>query len=761
MYNIKIKFIKSIFHVRINIHFYLFLASLISIALQSLKLMNLDAILGSELNLPLNIFLRFLWIGSSIFVMLFLPSYPFFFKIYKSVRFNVLEKFCLTSVFNLSFYAILGYIGNSLGFALNAFYFFSFLVVFYFSLIIIILILKFKRKEKVWFKTTTNTEEFLIKYDKFSFYDYIKKKISWNGILLIIFMILFIILFYLNVDIFVGTDAWYHVLLIKIITNANSLPLNEYFGAMGFHIIGAVFYYFSAIDIIVIPNVFLFITLPITLLILYNITMRIFSNKSLAIFGIYLLLITTLGFKSLTLAFWPSSIVFIQGLTIFFLLYVRLRNFVKEEKPNWRAIRANMAFNYLYITFIFIALYLSHSLIALVFLFSFIWVLLIYLIKSAIRGFDFVLMVILFGIFLIFYTFNVSSGHLVAFTYIFTLPWTYLLFGAIFIAIIGGAIVLWLRTQITFKEGRFNLILMGKKFRFYTVIEKIVIPLVVTLTVLFSTGYFVANLLLFNLNIISVFVGFEIIIVVIFAMWGLVVFQNKPKGKPLYLWLIYFLFLVLGGFIFDIMRGNLSFFSRLFYLASPIMAIGFISYIYKLIKIGKINLIHVKSFLIIFICFSSTASLLEFYTSLDFYSVNDNELSAVSWYLQNSDDKNVLVLEFGWSPVFAYYDYPYNEKNSSLPLTTTQYYVTFNGSIINPDNHIDESGKNVLKELKKNYNADIFILLSKYYLTTTEMGFIGELTEEQVERYYSLTYLNRIFSVKSENGDSIPYYWVI
>ena len=222
-----------------------------------------------------------------------------------------------------------------------------------------------------------------------------------------------------------------------------------------------------------------------------------------------------------------------------------------------------------------------------------------------------------------------------------------------------------------------------------------------------------------------------------------------------------FVFLVLGGFIFDLMRGNLSFFSRLFYLSSPILAIGFISYIYKLIKISKINSVQVKSFLIIFVCYSSTTSLLEFYTSLDFYSVNNNELSAVNWYVDYSDNKNVLVMEFGWNPVFVYYDYPYDEKNSSLPLTTTQYYITFNNSIINPDNHIDENGTNVLKELKKNYNTDIFLLLTKTYLTFTQMGFFGELTEEQVEMYYSLNYLNRIFSVKSENGDSMPYYWVI
>ena len=176
---------------------------------------------------------------------------------------------------------------------------------------------------------------------------------------------------------------------------------------------------------------------------------------------------------------------------------------------------------------------------------------------------------------------------------------------------------------------------------------------------------------------------------------------------------------------------------------------------------GKMNLKHVKIFLITLICYSPTASYLELFSSMDFFSVNDNELSAVNWYLDNSDNKNTLILEFGWNPVFGFYDYPYEEKNSSLPLTKTQYYVTFNNMLINPDNHIDENGTNILKNLKASYNTDVFILLTKNYLTTSDLEFYGELTEAQYEMYYSLDYLNRIFSVKSENGDSLPYYWVI
>ncbi len=723
--------------------------------------MNLDVVLQLDTNLLLNITLQFLWMGSSIFIILFLPSYPLFFKISKSVRFNLLEKLCLTIVFNLSFYIVIGYFGNGFDFVIDANYFFILLLVFYFSQVALILMYKIKNNGKETLKFNTSSKELLKKYDNFSFSTYLKKKLSWNGLLLIIFMILLIFSLLANVGIFGGTDPWYHIFIIKIITTAHSLPLNEYFGAMGFHIIGAVFHFFSGIDLIFFPNISLFFTIPITSLIVYNILRRIFVNKSLAIFGIYILLISSLGFINLTFQYWPSSLVFIQGLTIFFLLYTRLKIFITKDKPTWRTVLLSLPFTYIYVIFTFIALYLSHSLIALIFLISFAWLYLIYLVKDLIRGFDFVLISILLVIFLIFYVSNVSTGHLVVFGFVLFLPWIYLLFGVILITVIGGILILYLRAQITFEKGRFNLILLGKKFKVYTTIEKFFIPLVLIITLVFSFSFFIANLLWLNLNLVTIFVGFEVIVLVIFSIWGLVVFQNKPKGKPLFLWLLGFVFLVLFGFLSDVFRGDLSFFSRLFYLSSPILAIGFISYIYKLIKMGKIKLRNVKIFLIVLICYSSTASYLEFFSSIDFFSVNNNELTAVDWYLDNSDNKNTLILEFGWNPVYVFYDYPYDEENSSLPFTITQNYITFSNNLIIPDNHIDENGTNALVELKARYNTDVFILLTKNYLTTNEMEFYGELTEEQYEKYYSLNYLNRIFSVKSENGKSLPYYWVI
>jgi len=761
MYNFKLGLIKSLLHVRKHFNCYIFAVSLISVVFLLLKLIGVDILLNFDDNILFGSFFGFCLMISSIFVILFLPSYPIFFTIHKSIKFNTLEKICLTIVINMSFYIILGYFGNGAGFALNIYYFFSLLLSFYFGLMIISLILNKLNKVEKTLSSESKKNVSLETYEDFQIFEYIKNKLSLNGLLLIIFAVLFITALLVNVEIFGGTDPWYHLLIIRIIVNANSLPLNEYFGAMGFHIFGAVFHLFSGIELLLIPNSFVLFTIPLTSLIVYNIIMRIFSNKSLAIFGIFILLITTLGFINLTFQYWPSSIVFIQGLTIFFLLYVRLRNFIKVERPSWKRILSNLPFTYLYISIVFIALYLSHSLIALIFLISFTWIYLIYLARDFKRGFDFMLCVILFVIFLILFISNISTGHLRVFNSIFTLPWIYLLFGGISITIIGGILIAFLRAQIKFEKGRFNLILMGKKFKFHRTIEKYFIPLVFVMTLILTVGFFIANLLWLNLNLITIFVGFEVMIIVIFAIWGLVIFQNKAKGKPLFLWFLSFVVIIFAGLLSDVLRGSLSFISRLFYLASPIIAIGFLSYVYKLIKTGKIKKLQIKLFFLFFVSFSATASYLELFSSLDFFSINNNELTAVQWYLQNSDDRNLLVLEFGWNPVFLYYDYPYEEKNSSLPIATTQDFMTFNNILIVPDNHFYDNGTNILQELKEHKNMDVYILLTKNYLTTGEMEFFGELTEEQYESYYSLNYLNRIFSVKKENGESLPYYWVI
>jgi len=134
MYNFKLGFIRSLLHVRKHFNCYMFVVSLISIAFLVLKLIRIDILLDFGSNILFSSFFGFFWTISSIFMILFLPSYPIFFTIYKNIKFNALEKICLTIVINLSFYIIIGYFGDGIGFALNLFYFFTLLLSFYFAL---------------------------------------------------------------------------------------------------------------------------------------------------------------------------------------------------------------------------------------------------------------------------------------------------------------------------------------------------------------------------------------------------------------------------------------------------------------------------------------------------------------------------------------------------------------------------------------------------------------------------------------------------
>ena len=124
---------------------------------------------------------------------------------------------------------------------------------------------------------------------KFSIIDNIKKLGSFNGILLTIFITLLCILNIVNTRYFAGTDPWLHISIVKYITEVNYVPMNEYYGALGLHIFGAVFHFFSGLDLILLPKFYLFYTIPISSLIIYNLLRRIFKNKNLAIFGVFLL----------------------------------------------------------------------------------------------------------------------------------------------------------------------------------------------------------------------------------------------------------------------------------------------------------------------------------------------------------------------------------------------------------------------------------------------------------------------------------------
>ncbi|MFX1462892.1 MAG: hypothetical protein ACFFBF_07550, partial [Promethearchaeota archaeon] len=527
------------------------------------------------------------------------------------------------------------------------------------------------------------------------------------------------------------------------------------------HIFGAVIHFFSGLDLLLLPKYYLFYTIPVSSLIIYNLLMRIFKNKNLAIFGVYLL-VSSFGFSFFMMVqFWPSGIALIQGLIIFFILYVRLQAFIKQQTPKNTDILSNMTSTYLLLTIIFISLILSHSLIAMILLISYLWIYLIYFVKNFRRGFDFLLLMFFFCIFFLFYYFNIATGYFQVFNPFRILSWYYLLFGAFVLIFIATFLLRYYLKSLNFKNKIFNLIIIGKEKRIYKKMEdKYIFPLIfgmgLILTIIFS--YF--NLTIFKIHISYIFFFIDSLILASFAIWGLVIFQYKPRGKPLFFWGIALDFLLLVMFLIDAMIGMTTFFLRVFYLTLIIMIIGFVSYLYKIIKLNSFQNRKFKLFLIFFVIFSIYTSYLFDSTSKNIFFLREQEVKSIQWYSNYTSKEQVIISKFGWYAIFIYFDYPFEDKNRDLELEAINYFLTLDDQYIHPSLHISE-GINILKELKSTYNTDVILILPKEYYLPFNWQFFDRLSYEEIEAYYHLDYLNRIFSAKGENDEETPYYWVI
>jgi hypothetical protein len=227
------------------------------------------------------------------------------------------------------------------------------------------------------------------------------------------------------------------------------------------------------------------------------------------------------------------------------------------------------------------------------------------------------------------------------------------------------------------------------------------------------------------------------------------------------MWAVALGLLFLIGFVFDILIGVLKLWSRIFYLSSPVILIGFISYFYKIIQTHQIGESKRKILLISFIAFSLVATFLEEANSISVFGVNSRDKSTILWYSDYTESKNVLITEFGWNTALIYYSYPYEDHNRNLNPENFMYYFVLNESFSNPNKHFDENNTNILKNIKEEYETDVFLILDDYYLSPEGWKFFINMTEHQISMYYNLSYLNRICISVDTNGDEIPYYWVI
>ena len=748
---------RALFYFKSRINLVSFLISSISIIFIFLNLINLDTVLGFSNIFILDLVFKACVIFSTIFAILFLPSYPLYFIVFKEMKYSPLEKLSFTFVTNLSYYILMGYLGFFIGLDLTGAFFLLSTIIFFFLFIGYIIFQERRNGKYLFFRAKYTLKSKKQDIENFSIIKYLKNLIPLNGFLLIIFIFLFCLLNIVRYDYFFGTDPWIHVVIIKMITEINYLPLNEYYGTVGFHIFGSVIQFFSSVDVLLIPRYFVLYSFTVSALVMYILLKRIFKNNNYANFGVFILTFSSLGFSYTMIQFWPTSIATIFGTFIFFFLYVRLQNFIDVDRPSIKKVFSNIIISYILLTMFFISALLTHSLTTVILLVSYLFVWFIYFLKDHIRGFDFILLVFFMSIFYIFYNFTLISGHFWLFSD-FSIPW-YIFVG---VGIVGGILIWRLQNSILYTKGRFSHTIKGGEYKYYKTIEdKIIIPLIFILIFSSMAIYFISILYGFNLNLTTVFVGFEYLIFPAFGVWGLILYQKKTRGKSLFIWGILLALIILALLFFVGSHLYFYFLNRVIYISAPIIVIGFISYIYKLNKLKSFNSFKYCFIVLFIIGFSILAEYNYQYTTLDDYQTEEREVSVVQWYSENANQKNAIISEFGWEFLFMYYEYPYNNKNETLRTNDIMFFLRFMDDMCDPDNHYDDNGENVLQSLKKQYGSELFLLLSDFYFSEIDANVFRRLSEEEVERYYQMDYMNKICSSKSPTGETQPLYWII
>ena len=322
-------------------------------------------------------------------------------------------------------------------------------------------------------------------------------------------------------------------------------------------------------------------------------------------------------------------------------------------------------------------------------------------------------------------------------------------------------ILLRIRKSMDFSKGTFLLIITGKKKRVYKKVEdRIIFPLIFGSTIILSVVFTLVNITVFNISITYVIYFIEMIFISSFAIWGFLVFRFKPRGKSLFFWGLALDLMFLLMFLYDAMAGMTTFFLRVYFITTIIISIGFVSYLYKLLKTNSFQKRKFKVFLFSVIIFSVYTQNLFDSTNIDIFNLRERDVNSIQWYSNYTSNKEVIISKNGWHAIFMYYDYPFEDKNKNLTLESIHYFLLVDNQFFHPNLHIS-NGSNKLKSLKLYHDTEVILVLPEDYYSPLSWRFFDQLSEEEIEAYYNLEYLNRIFSAKGENDEETPYYWVI